>query len=368
MRSKSGVATVTLRDIAREAGVSITSASHALNNTRPVSPDVRERVMAAAVRMNYRPNGVARSLRSGQTKVVGLMIPDNSNPFFAEIARAIEDIGFEHGRSVILCNTDGNQEKESAYVDVLIRTKVDGVVYIASGGDEQEHLAELSRAGIPLVVADREFGRADVDIVLVDHEKGAMVATDYLATLGHRVIGCISGPANINSSQERVNGYKKALLSHGLSFSEQLLVESDFRFSGGEEAMRLLLATRPMPTAVFCCNDMMAIGALRAARKAGVSVPRDLSIMGFDGIPLASTVDPPLTTITQPSGEIARTAMECLLSRIERRASGGPAAAARHVLTGQLTIRESCLPLTSQATPAAVSSRPDALEIPVPNG
>jgi LacI family transcriptional regulator len=336
-----GATRVTLRDIAREAGVSVTTVSHALNDTRSVSPQARERVAAVARRLNYRPNSIARSLRSGTTRAIGLMIPDSSNPFFAEIARAIEDIGFETGRSVILCNTDGNIKKEQAYVDVLIGIKVDGVIYIASGGNEKEPLDELINAGVPLVVADRELTGPAVDIIMVDNERGAYAATDYLGNLGHRRIACIAGPGTIAPSQARVRGYQQALAHHHLKYRKELVEEADFRFTGGEAAMERLMRVQPRPTAVFACNDMMAIGALRAIRRAGLKVPSDLSVVGFDGIPLAATVDPPLTTITQPTAELARVAMKCLVGRIERQSESRTAPAARHILTGQLTVRES---------------------------
>jgi LacI family transcriptional regulator len=349
MSRDNGATRVTLRDIAREAGVSVTTVSHALNDTRSVSPQARERVNDVAKKLNYRPNSIARSLRSGTTHAIGLMIPDNSNPFFAEIARAIEDIGFETGRSVILCNTDGNRKKERAYVDVLIGIKVDGVVYIASGADETEPLDELIKAGIPLVVADRELTGPDVDIIMVDNETGAYAATDYLATLGHRIIACISGPSAITPSQARVRGYRNALAQHQLEYRPELVVAADFRFQGGGTAMDQLLRIEPRPTAVFACNDIMAIGAMRAVRKAGLHVPDDLSIVGFDGVSLAATVDPPLTTVTQPTAELARVAMNCLVARIERPAETSAAPPARHILTGQLTIRESCRPLVTAA-------------------
>src|SRR5512142_849454 len=184
----------TIKDVARQADVSLATVSHVINHTRFVSDELRTRVLSAMVALNYRPNAAARSLRSGETRTIGLIVPDNSNPFFAEIARIIEDIGFDNGYSVILCNSDGNIQKEKSYIQLLISKRVDGVIFIASQGTSAA-ISDLADQRIPIVIADREIPHPDVDVVMVDNEQGGYQATQYLLSLGHRRIGCICGPS-----------------------------------------------------------------------------------------------------------------------------------------------------------------------------
>jgi LacI family transcriptional regulator, galactose operon repressor len=328
----------TIKDVARAAGVSITTVSHVINDTRFVSDELRERVQAAMEELGYRPNILARSLRRGETKTIGLVVPDNSNPFFAEMARTVEDLGFATGYSVILCNSDDNLAKEAAYLEVLITKQVDGVVFIASGSS-QEHLVELSQQGIPYVVVDREIDGAWADIVLVNNELGGYVATRHLIKLGHRRIACITGPSQLTPSADRVRGYRRALREFQIAEDEELVVPGDFRAQGGEAALERLLAVSPPPSAVLACNDMMAIGVLRAARKAGLHVPDDLSVVGFDDIPLASAVSPALTTVAQPITELASHSVQILLARMQNSEEGQPRQ--RIVLDPRLIVRDS---------------------------
>jgi LacI family transcriptional regulator len=329
----------TIKDVARAAGVSITTVSHVINDTRFVSDELRARVLAAMEELDYRPNILARSLRRGETKTIGLVVPDNSNPFFAEMARTVEDLGFAAGYSVILCNSDDNLAKEAAYIDVLITKQVDGVVFIASGSS-QEHLAELSQQGIPYVVVDREIDGSLADVILVNNELGGYVATRHLIELGHRRIACITGPSQLTPSADRVRGYRRAVREFRIVEDEELVVPGDFRAQGGEAALEGLLQVSPPPSAVFACNDMMAIGVLRAARNVGLRVPGDLSVVGFDDIPLASAVSPALTTVAQPTTELARHSVRLLLARMQNSQEDQPTQ--RIVLDPKLMVRDSC--------------------------
>ena len=331
----------TIKDVARLAGVSTTTVSHVINETRYVSDELRASVLAAMEELNYRPNVLARGLRRGETKTIGLVVPDNSNPFFAEVARIVENIGFENGYSVILCNSDGNLEKEAAYVNVLIAKQVDGVIYIAAGS-KYEHLHELTMAGIPVVVADRDIPQTLADVVLVDNERGGYDATRYLLSLGHRRIACIAGPSDLTPSADRVHGYRRALGEFGIPIEEKWIVPGDFRYQGGEAAIAELLRLGEPPSAVFVCNDVMAIGALRAVRSAGLQIPGDVSIVGFDDIPLASAVSPALTTVAQPIVELATLAAQLLMSRTQSDQQDGPKQ--RIVLDTELIVRGSCAP------------------------
>ncbi len=331
----------TMKDVAQAAAVSVTTVSHVINETRYVSEDLRARVLQAMEELDYHPNILARSLRQGITHTIGLIVPDNSNPFFAEVARVAEMVGFEHDYSVILCNSDKNVERESAYLNVLIAKQVDGVIFIAAGS-EQQHLRELAAQGIPVVVADRDVPQELADVVLVNHEQGGYDATRYLISLGHRRIACIGGPSPLTPSSDRVRGYRRALTEGGIPVEEQLIVRCTESYLGGESAMAQLLSLEELPTAVFTYNDVTAIGALRAICNAGLRVPTDLSIVGFDDIPLASAVVPALTTVAQPITDLATVATELLIARMQNNEQQVPGQ--RVVLETNLVVRESCAP------------------------
>lgn len=329
----------TIKDVAERAGVSITTVSHVLNQTRFVSDELRASVLAAVEELNYHPNVLARSLRRGETKTLGLVVPDNSNPYFGAIARTVEDVGFARGYSVILCNSDGQRQKESAYIGVLIAKQVDGLIFIAAGSNP-EHLEELTAAGIPVVVADREIPQHLADMVLVDNELGGYEATRHLIGLGHQRIACITGPSDVTPSAGRVHGYRRALAESGIAVHEELVVAGDFRHDGGEATMRGLLRLKEPPSAVLACNDLMAIGALRAIGSAGLHVPRDISLIGYDDIDMAAAVSPALTTVAQPAVELATRATSCLVARIQGKRLGE--SRKRIVLKPRLVIRDSC--------------------------
>jgi LacI family transcriptional regulator len=327
-----------MRDVAQRAGVSVTTVSHVINGTRFVSPELQGRVLEAMKALRFRPNMLARSLRLKETRIIGLLVPDNVNPFFAQVSRVVEDAGFEAGYSVILCNCDGKLEKELAYVDLLSAKQVDGIIFIATGGDKQ--IVDLLREiGIPFVMADRQVESADVDIVLVDNFQGGYQATRHLLALGHRRIGCITGPHEATPSADRVRGYRAALAESGFDEEEDLIVTGDFRHDGGELAMLQLLDLAEPPTAVFACNDLMAIGALSALWSRGLRVPENISLIGFDDIPEARLTIPPLTTVAQPIAEIGKRATEML---IERASSQAPISRRQVTLAVRLVERGSC--------------------------
>lgn len=326
----------TIHEVAKKAGVSSTTVSHVINNTRYVSPALRERVAQAMAELNYKPNALARSLRLGQTHTLGLILPDSANPFFAEIGHAIEAAAFERGYSVILCNTENDQTKELLYTDVLENKQVDGMIFVATGS-HQDALSSIVRKGLPVVVVDRDMGSLGLDAVTTNNYQGGWSATRHLIDLGHQVIGCITGPHDLTPSAERVNGYLNALKQANLNSREALLARGDFHAPSGFAATTQLLQQDPRPTALFVCNDMMAIGALQAAAKSGLRVPQDFAIVGFDDIELATYTIPPLTTISQPKQQIGQIAIQLILERIS-----DPSLPPRHtVLDTELIIRES---------------------------
>ena len=329
----------TMKDVADLAQVSTTTVSHVVNNTRYVSNELRQRVLDAMRDLGYHPNSLARSLRRGETKTIALITPDASSPFFAKIARLIEDIGYNNDYSVILCNSDNNLDKELSYVGTMIAKQVDGIVFI-SAGDSESHLQLLANYGIPVIVVDRDVSASMADVVMIDNEYGGYVATQYLISLGHRRIACITGPSDLTPSAARVHGYRRALAEADIPITPGYIVSGDFQLSGGIAATRTILQAIPPPTALFVCNDMMAIGAISAARSANRRIPQDLSVVGFDDISLAIATYPPLTTIAQPTQEIARIATQTLIERLQGKVQTKPSQTI--VLRPKLIVRDSC--------------------------
>jgi LacI family transcriptional regulator len=282
----------TIREVAEKANVSSSTVSHVINNTRYVSEETRARVMDAMRELNYTPNRLARSLRSKdmRTNTIGLLIPDSANPFFAEVSRGVEDACFEEDYNVILCNSDDEQTKELEYLHVLLSKQVDGIILVSASG-KGDTLEFVNDRGATVVAVDRAFDetfRDSVDSVLVDNESGGYEATRYLLDLGHTRIGCISGPSLLRPSAGRVHGYRQALADAGIEPDPSLVIPGDFRpQSGYEAAQQLLKLSDPLPSAIFACNDMMAMGALCAIHESGLKTPEDISLVGFDDIDLA---------------------------------------------------------------------------------
>lgn len=305
----------TMRDVAERAGVSVTTVSHVINDTRPVSDELRRRVLASMANLGYQPNRLARSLRRGQTHTIGMIIPDSANPFFAEMARGVEDTSFENGYSVILCNSDGDLNKELLYTNVLTEKRVDGILFVAAGLST-DRIRDLQTQRTPLVVVDRDLPDAAVDSVLTDNAQGGWLAARHLIDLGHRRIACITGPSDVTPSAERVTGYRQAMKKAGIPVDESLVVKGDFQYDSAYRASIQLLQIKDPPTAIFACNDLMAVAVMSAALAEGRQVPGDLSVVGFDDVRLAAFANPPLTTIAQPKYEMGVVAATMLLERM----------------------------------------------------
>ena len=333
----------TQEDVAREAGVSRATVSYVINNRTDgnvrISEETRCRVLEAIEELGYRPNVLARSLRQGQTHTIGMIVPDNTNPFFAEVARGVEDTSFEQGYSVILCNSDGDLDKELLYTNVLAEKRVDGILFVAAGMST-EHICALQERRMPVVVVDRDIPDVAVDSVMTANERGGWLATRHLIELGHRHIGCIAGPSDVTPSAERVTGYRQALRETGILVDEALIVKGDFQYESGYQAARQLLSMEDPPTAIFACNDLMAIGTVSAAVRLGRQVPADLSVVGFDDVPLASFANPALTTIVQPKYEIGVVAATMLLERMQ----DPDRPPHRKMLDTELVVRQSTAP------------------------
>ena len=304
----------TIKDVAAMAGISYTTVSHVLNKTRPVSEPVRLKVEEAIARLDYVPSAVARSLKAKSTATIGLLVANSLNPYFAELARGIEDYCERNNYCVILCNCDDDPDKQRNYLRVLLEKRVDGLVVASAGGD-LGLASGLSGVRTPMVIVDRSLEGIDADLVRIDHEQGAYLATRHLLELGHRAIACIGGPALNSVAQLRQAGYLRALNEAGIEPAAHWRVESDFSCTGGYVAANRLLTDDP-PTAVFACNDMMGIGVLRAAAERQIQVPQQLSVIGFDDVQLSRYVYPALTTVGQSILQLGETAARVLLQRI----------------------------------------------------
>lgn len=325
----------TIRDVAKRAGVGVATVSRVLNNSGYAKPETRERVLQAAAELGFVPSQLARGLVRRLSATVGLVIPDITNPFFPAITRGVEDAASEAGYTVFLCNTDNDPTLESLDVQKLRERRVDGIIFV--GTSERRELVERLLADqIPVVVTDRQLEHADVDTVLVDNHAGALAACRHLIGLGHRRIAHAAGHRSTRTGQDRCSGYQEALREAGVPFDESLVSWGDFTYESGYHAAQVLLGRTPRPTAIFAANDLIAFGAMRAAEDAGIRVPEELSVVGFDDIQMASVVRPGLTTVRQPAYEMGRTAMRMLLERINGRVEG---AARRHLFEAELIVR-----------------------------
>lgn len=314
---------ITIKDVASKAGVSIATVSYVINKSRPVSPELSMRVLAAIDEIGYYPNVNARSLKSKRTSTIGLIVPDNSNPFFAEIAKGVEDAGFDAGFSVILCNSNAMLERELAYIDLLLSKRVDGVIF-APTSLSIEPVQRLVDLGIPVAVFYRESGVLDLDSIRIDNLDAGYRATRYLIDLGHTQIACIRPLSTETPSGQRVEGFRRAMQEAGLECCNELMPQGNNRIRGGEAATWDLLKSGKKFSAIFSTNDAMAIGAMRALRDSGLRIPGDVSVVGFDDIILARYSEPPLTTISQPKQEAGALAVQRIVERIELKHTDGP--------------------------------------------
>jgi LacI family transcriptional regulator len=310
-----------------------------VNNTRFVSPDLRERVQAAMRDLDYTPNAAARMLSTKRALTIGLIVSDIRNPFFASVARGVEDVAQEHGYTLVLCNSDEDAERETACLNALETRAVDGVL-LASAGVADEHLSRLVRAGYPIVLVDRDLPDLGAPAVLLDNEGAAYSAVLHLLTRGHRRIAMLSGRAAISTTTERIAGYRRALREAGIDVDDRLVVSGESTSEGGAIAANRVLDVHQPPSAIFSGNNLMSIGALQAIVNRGLGVPEDVALVGFDDFPFpwSDAFRPHLTTVAQPTYELGRRAAELLVQRLKGSRS---MSAERVVLDGKLVVRES---------------------------
>lgn len=302
----------TISDVARAAGVSIATVSRALNRApRGVRAPVRRRVLKAAAALDYRPNALARGLLSQRTNTLALLMTDIANSYFAEVARGVEDACRKRGYSLFLCNTDRNRDTARHYLGVLREKRVDGVLVMAGGRPGPQPFEALPGQGVPVVV----IGRFDIPVpaVRIDNRLGGREAAEHVLALGHRRIGAILGPRGSTTSLDMLAGYRDAFRAHGVALDPAWILRGDARAPSGLRLAERLLRRPGRPTALLAVNDQTAMAAVRAALNLGLRVPQDVSIVGYDGIELASFMSPALTTLRLPLQQMGATAADLLL-------------------------------------------------------
>ena len=328
-----------MSDVARKAGVSLMTVSRVINNKGDVSDETRQRILEIISTLDYRPSGIARSLATKETYTLGLVVPDVSNPFFADVTQGVEHLAHSNGYHVFLCNSGEDPQRELALIQSLEERRVDGLILCSSRLEEEKLLTAL--ANLPAVVLiNRRLHQTDpdsLDSVILDDEHGGWLAARHLIQRGHQHIGFLAGPSASYSGAERRKGFMAALQDSNISPAEGWISHCHPSVKGGYEATCDLLASHPELTALFCFNDLVAAGALQACEKLQRRVPEELAIVGHDDIPLAALVSPALTTCRVPRYELGARAVNALLDRLR----DCPGECNQTVLQPELVIRES---------------------------
>jgi DNA-binding LacI/PurR family transcriptional regulator len=333
---------VSIKDIAKAAGVSHSTVSRALSDSPLVSDETKARIQRLAQEMGYSPNTLARSLVTRQTYTIGVVVTTIADPFVAEVVQGIEATAHDYNYTVILCSSGAQPEREIAAVEMLRSKRVDGVI-VTSSRIGALYLEHLERIGAPIVLINNhnESSGRYTFTVTVDNRHGGYLATEHLVQLGHRRIAYVTAPADHSSDLDRMAGYRQALIAGGIEPDPALIVPGNGRADGGEQALPALIELSEPPSAVFCYNDMTAIGLMHAARQVGLSVPGDMAVVGFDDIPFASYFYPPLTTIAQPKIEMGRLAMKMTLSLMTIGEENHEEEISNVVVRGTLVVRAS---------------------------
>ena len=330
-----------MQEIAKMAGVSLGTVSHVLNNTAKVREPKRTRVLEAVQAAGYQPSQLARGLRRDTTNMIGMIIPDITNPFFPAVVRGAEDMAFSNGYRLILCNTDNDHAKELIHLNELRTYLPAGLIVIPSSFSDLTTQAEsYRRAGTGVVCIDRLPKNWSGDSVTANHEAGAFNATRHLIQLGHTRLATITGPLHLTNAKERLGGFKRAMKEAKLHLAPEYAQETSFDKQAGYAKTLILLRLIPRPTAIFAGNDMIALGALLAVREAGLRCPEEVSIIGFDDLDLCETTNPSLSSVSQSGYQLGTTAARLLLDRRE-----GDTSPAKHiVLETLLNLRHSVAP------------------------
>lgn len=314
---------ITIKDIAKEAGVSIATVSLVLNEKdKHITEATRQRVKDAMKKYNYIPNAMAGSLVTRKTGIIGLILPDITNPFFPGIARGAEDRANEEGYSIIFCNTDDKIEVEEKYIESLTSKMVDGII-IAHSSNSERLSDVLERCQIPIILIDRDFDSKNVEgKVLVNNRDAAFNAITYMVEKGYRKIAYLSGSLKTKTAMDRLRGYKEALMENNISFDDKLVKYGQYRAEWGKKGIEELFQEETDFDAVFCGNDLIAIGAMKEVLRSGFRVPEDIGIMGFDDIYMSQMVEPELTTVKQPNYEMGYQAVNILIQHLREKQAG----------------------------------------------
>ena len=329
---------ITIKDVARESGVNISTVSRALNNGYGVNPQTRDLVVSVASRLNYRPNRVARGLVTGRSHSMALVVSDIRNPFFAEVARGAADAARTDNCDLILCNSDLDPVRQMEYVKSLLEKRVDGILMNSVSPLSAEDQAQLVECGVPIVLLNRSAASKAFSTVSADNEAGGALAAQHLLALGHRKIAHVTGPRQHGNLSDRTRGFVQTLEDAPQPVTP-IVLHGPFNFEGGRDLSARLLAEHPETTAIFAANDVMAFGAVRTALDRGLRIPEDLSLIGFDNIEFSSIIHPPLTTIHQPKYEMGQAAVEILLRLARDKTRRTPES---RVLGVELIERQSC--------------------------
>jgi DNA-binding LacI/PurR family transcriptional regulator len=343
-----------MKQVAKMAGVSLGTVSHVLNGSARVREPLRKRVLDVVNSLGYQPSQLARGLRRVKTNMIGMVIPDVTNPFFPGVVRGAEDVAFSNGYRLVLCNTDNDHSKELVHLNELRTYLPAGLLVIPSNFSDLTTQAESYRkSGTAVVCVDRLPKRWSGDSATVANEEGAFQASQYLIQLGHRRLATITGPLHLTNAQQRVDGFKRALAEADISLAQTYFQETTFDRAGGHSKALLLLRMLPRPTAIFAGNDMIALGVLHAIRELGLRCPEDVSVMGFDDLDFDEFTSPSLSSVFQPGYQLGATAAHMLLDRM--RGNQGPPV--HSVLQTQLKIRGSVGPPAEKPAAASGLSR-----------
>ncbi|MBZ0298859.1 MAG: LacI family transcriptional regulator [Anaerolineae bacterium] len=327
----------TIKDVAHKAGVSAATVSRVLNGHPYVADDLRSRVLDAVQALSYRPNRVAQRLRAAKSHLVGVIFSDIRNPFNTLALSGIEQVLAEQGLSVLICHSNIHQKRENDFIALMLAEDVAGLI-IAPVKEESQALTEAVQNGLPVVVIDRRMTKPRTDAVLADNHHGAYIAVQHMIELGHRDIAILNGPQHLASGRERYAGFLQAMEEAGLPVNPAFVKYGDYQIQSGYVLTAELLAQRPLPSGLFIANNLMTLGALNAIHESGINIPNEIAVIGFDDLPWAVSLNPPLTTVGQPAINIGVQAAELLLNRFEH-----PDRPPRTVVLGtELIVRASC--------------------------
>ncbi len=330
----------TIKDVAKAAGCSTATVSRALANPEKVSSSTRQRVAQAVAEVGYSPNAAARNLRRSESRTIVVILPDIANPFFSQVISGLESAAHQAGYQVLLGDAAHDPARVQSYFNLVPSNQADGIILLTTEVPMALIKERQASSGFPLVMACEYFDKLSVPTIHIDNEQAADKAVEYLVSLGHRQIATITGPIQNPICQDRLNGYRKGLAKAGLDDKPERVAEGDFTFhSGYEQGQALLRHTTDRPTAVFCQNDEMAIGVLKAARDLGIAVPERLSVIGFDDIGFSQYCEPELTTVHQPRDDIGRNAMRLLLDLLKKNQPPADQTLRTHLIVRNSTAR-----------------------------